>query len=97
VLEPRLSSADIHWVTAPAEPRMTARDWRNADRRVRDNLAAIDRRLSAWAGFEPKTVAVDHLLDERLMLRPPDVMATRPAAPARVVRPSVPVIPGRSS
>jgi len=73
-----MTSADIHWVTAPAEPLMRARDWHRADRRMRDNLAAVDRCLSAWAGHEPKTVAVDHLLDERLFLRPADVMATWP-------------------
>lgn len=74
----RLTSADIHWVTAPAEPRMTSRDWRHADRRVTENLRALDRDLTAWAGF-PKKAMVDQLLDERLYLRPPDVMATWPA------------------
>lgn len=82
--EPRLTAAEIRWVTAPVEPLTTWRDWRRADRRVTDNLKAIDRDLSAWVGFEPKTVQVDYLLDERLYLRPPDVMATWPA-------------PGRSS
>lgn len=78
MLEPRLT-VDIHWVTAPAEPLTTGRDLRRADRRMRENLRAIDSCLSAWAGRVPKTVAVDHLLDERLMLRSPDVMATWPA------------------
>jgi hypothetical protein len=79
VAESRLTSADIHWVTPRAESPTTRRDWRRADRRVTDNLLAVDRGLSAWAGFRPKTEAVDYLLDERLMLRPPDVMATWPA------------------
>lgn len=80
-IAPRLTAADIHWVNPPAEPRMTARDWARADRRVADNLRAVDRALSAWAGFEPKT-GVDYLLDERLYLRPPDVMATWPGRPS---------------
>lgn len=82
-IAPRLTADDIHWVAPPAEPRMTVRDWSRTDRRVVDNLRAIDRGLSAWAGFHPKTVAVDQLLDERLFVRPPDAMATGPVIPGR--------------
>lgn len=74
---PRLSLGDIRWVM-PDEPPMTARHWRNLDRAVTGELAAVDRNLSAWAGFEPKGPGMDQLLDERLYLRPPDVMATWP-------------------
>jgi hypothetical protein len=94
-ITPRLALDDVRWVS-PDEPRMTGRDWARADRRVSDNLRAVDRGLSAWAGFEPKAAGMDMLLDERLFWRPPDVMATWPvpARPIPRLRPSVPVIPG---
>lgn len=67
----------IRWVMPP-DPPMTARHWRTLDQHVTAELRAVDRALSAWAGWQPKTEAVDQLLDERLVLRPPDVMATWP-------------------
>jgi hypothetical protein len=73
---PRLTADDIRWVTPPAEPRMSSRAWRSLDRQVARQIADVDGCLSAWAGHEPKTSAIDQLLDERLMLRPPDVMDT---------------------
>jgi hypothetical protein len=73
---PRLTAADIRWVVPPAEPRMTSRAWRKVDRKVGQQLREVDACLSAWAGHQPKTEAIDRLLDERLGLRPPDVMDT---------------------
>lgn len=78
---PRLTAADIRWVVPPAEPRMTPRAWRNLDRAVAKQLAQVDGCLAAWAGHEPKAEAVDQLLDERLALRPPDVMDTHRRKP----------------
>lgn len=75
---PRLTADDIRWAVPPAEPRMTVRAWRNRDREVTAELTAIDQNLTAWAGWEPKTEAVDQLLDARLYYRPPDVMDTWP-------------------
>lgn len=76
-IAPRLSTGDIRRI-APADERMTARHWRNLDRAVTAELDAVDRGLAAWVRFEPKGAGMDQLLDERLMLRPPDVMATWP-------------------
>ena len=73
---PRLTAGDIRWVVPPAEPRMSSRAWRNLDRAVAKQLAQVDGCLAAWAGHKPKTEAIDQLLDERLALRPKDVMDT---------------------
>lgn len=73
-----LRSSDITWQTAPAEPPMSRRAWRNVDRQVTAELTAIDRDLAAWAGWGPKTETVDQLLDARLYYRPPDVMDSWP-------------------
>jgi hypothetical protein len=80
---PRLTSAGVEWQTPPAEPRMASRAWRNLDRQVAAELVAIDRDLSAWAGHEPKAEGLDHLLDARLFIRPPDAMETWPAKTPR--------------
>ncbi len=77
-----LRSSDITWQTPTEEPPMSRRAWRNLDRQVAKRLAEVDGCLSAWAGHEPKTEAIDQLLDERLAYRPPDVMDTWPAKPA---------------
>jgi len=71
-----LRSSDITWKTPPEDPPMSPRAWRNIDRTVAAELTAIERDLSAWAGYKPKTEAVDQLLDARLYYRPPDVMDT---------------------
>jgi hypothetical protein len=71
------------FITPPAEPRMSSRAWRNLDRQVTAELASIDRDLSAWARHEPKTEAVDYLLDARLYIRPPDVMESGQITPGR--------------
>jgi hypothetical protein len=80
---PRLSAADIEWQTPLAEPRMSARAWRNLDRSVVREIAVLDRELSAWAGHKPKTEAVDRILDERLYRRSADAIATGPIIPGR--------------
>lgn len=71
--------SDIAWQTPAQEPPMSRRAWRNLDRQITAELKSIDADLSAWAGWEPKTEAVDQLLDERLRYRPRDVMDTWPA------------------
>ena len=38
---PRLTADDIRWVTPPAEPRMSARAWRNLDRAVTRQLREV--------------------------------------------------------
>lgn len=79
---PRLTASDLHWETPVAEPRLTsrsiARALKAADRQTDTQITQVDRCLSAWAGHQPKTAAIDHLLDERLFVRPPDVMDTWP-------------------
>lgn len=75
---PRLTLGDIRWETPAVEPLMRPKAWRSLDKQVAAHLRAVDADLSAWAGHEPKTEGVDQLLDERLFLRPPDVMDTWP-------------------
>lgn len=46
-----------------------------ADRNVAIELAAVERALTNWSwAVNRPNPATDYLLDERLMLRPPDVM-----------------------
>lgn len=50
---------------------------RLVDRQVRGHLAAIDEELSRWSTASNRpNIRTDYLLDERLMHRPPDVMAS---------------------
>jgi hypothetical protein len=54
-----------------------ARDLAAVDRNVAVHLAEVDRALTGWSTAinRPKP-GTDYLLDERLMLRPADVMAS---------------------
>lgn len=75
---PRLTLGDIRWETPAVEPLMRPKAWRSLDKQVAAQITQVDQILSAWAGHHPKTEAIDQLLDERLAVRPPDVMDTWP-------------------
>lgn len=68
-------------------PAVPPRELAAADRTVAEELQSIDVLLADWVDLPKNWVVIDALLDERLMLRPADVMASR----------RVPVVPGRSA
>lgn len=73
---------------AATEPIVRPRELSDTDLAVAEELHAINILLQGWVGRPKNWRLVNALLDERLAIRPPDVMASRPA---------VPVIPGRPS
>lgn len=76
---PRPTASDIRWDVPVAEPRLTARTWRTADRQTAKHLRDIDTCLRPAAGAGKCWERIDYLLDERLFLRSPDAMDTWPA------------------
>ena len=53
------------------------RDLAAADRKTAAGLAAVDRALTGWSwAVNRPNPGTDYLLDERLFLRPVDVMAS---------------------
>jgi hypothetical protein len=66
---------------APDVLKVPARELRDADRQVAEQLKAIHVLLENWRHRPKNWDLVDALLDERLMLRPADVMASKPPMP----------------